>query len=359
MTFRNGAIVATAAMLLVAVAGGAERPEVTATIDRIAVHLDGFQVKDGPLAGHWVPDWGFDGSIAAGMVQAYLYTGEPNYKTAAELGGEFILCSASDNYLGDEAYALMLLSAVADDPASNPWRAELASFYEQICSHPDGIHAYTDWYSTIDPSVAVFYLAHHAVAAQYVDAACAEGFRQELMVYLSSVTDEAAAFPVMALGVATWALAQTGPLDTTPIGSGPDGAWEGVTVADLPALVMSHQVPPGQDSAGCFYRRLDHAEDDAGLLCGYTEDAVYAVLGLQACAAAGSPTDVSIPVRETEVLLLAAPDADGVVCQFLDQTGSKHPVYAGELLQALATLLSEKEETADEAEAEQDNEAAR
>ena len=67
MTFRNGAIVATAAMLLVAVAVavGAERPEVTATIDRIVVHLDGFQVKDGPLAGHWVPDWGFDGSIAA------------------------------------------------------------------------------------------------------------------------------------------------------------------------------------------------------------------------------------------------------------------------------------------------------
>lgn len=169
----------------------------------------------------------------------------------------------------------------------------------------------------------------------------------------------AAAFPTMAVGVATWALAQTGPLDETPIGSGPDGSWEGVTMADLPALVISHQVPPGQDGAGCFYRRLDHAEDDAGLLCGYTEDTVYAVLGLQACAAAGSPTDVSASVREAEVLLLVAPDADGVVCQLLDQTGSKHPVYAGELLQALAMLVSEKEEAADEAEAEQENEAAR
>jgi hypothetical protein len=145
----------------------------------------------------------------------------------------------------------------------------------------------------------------------------------------------------MALGAATWALAQTGNLDETPVMGAEDQAscWDGVTLRNLPALLLSHQVPLGEQFAGSFYWRFDHGSGDSpGLAAGFTEDAVYGALGL---AAAGSLQDnlqnqeMRLGVLLAQEALLQGIDAEGAVYEHLCCQGEMRYVFGGELLQAL------------------------
>ena len=92
-----------------------------------------------------------------------------------------------------------------------------------------GTGGYISQFSSIEPSTAVFYIAHHVAAAYYVSAIDRLTWRPALINYLAKVDDTSSAFPVLALGMATWALASTGPLDNTLIDPSGAGApyWSG------------------------------------------------------------------------------------------------------------------------------------
>ena len=332
------AVVLTVIGLMICLwAGIAPAAEVGATIAATADRLLQEQGTAGPLAGNW--KIGFNGSIVTGMVCAYEYTGHEAYLDAAKLGADFIIFDGGKSLYGDDACALMKLSQVADDPATNPWRSVLSSFYEHIRSEQGSTYTYLDWFQQPDPSTAVFYLAHHVVATNYIDDADKDLWRSKLITLLAGVTDEKAEYPVMALGVATWALAQTGPLDQTPIGDGAAATWAGKTLADLPALLLSHQVPENVENAGAFYWRFDHKDDGSGAaVSGYTEDTVFAVLGLRAVSRAYPEIPAAAAVAAAREALLAAPDGEGRVHVSLAGYGPAHPVLAGELLQVLPEL---------------------
>jgi len=311
--------------------------EVGTTIDGVAGRLQREQTTTGPSVGNW--EVGFNGSVVAGMVSAYEYTGNEAYAIAAELGGDYILTDATSGLFGDDAYALMRLSQGAEDPAENPWRTVLSSFYQQIRDADGGTFDYLDSFRTIDPSTAVFYLAHHVVAAHYVDATDKGMWRSMLITCLSEVSDADAEYPVMAMGAATWALAQTGPLDGTLVGGGNNTVWSGKTLADLPAMLMSHQTPETADNAGTFYWRFDHKDDGAGSAAGgYTEDTVFAVQGLLAASRANPEIRVDAAVEAARDALLRAVDAEGRVHMTLAGEGPSHVAFAGELLQTLPEL---------------------
>lgn len=242
-------------------AGITPASQIGTTVDTIAARLQQQQTAAGPFAGNW--EIGFNGSIVAGLIGAYEYTGKEAYAAAARLGGDYIILDAESGLFGDDAYALMRLSQCAENPEANRWRTVLSNFYQHVQADDGGTFEYIDGYGTIDPSTAVFYLAHHAVAAHYVNAADKGLWRSMLVSYLSRVTDSSARYPVMALGVATWALAQTGPLDGTPVGNA-SAVWKGKTLMDLPALLVSHQVPAGAENAGTFYGRFDHQDGGLG-----------------------------------------------------------------------------------------------
>ena len=72
---------------------------------------DGLVAAQGP-GGAWEYEEDYTGSIVAGLAVAYESTGKAEYKTSAELGGNFILNSAGGNFYGDEAYALTLLTDI-------------------------------------------------------------------------------------------------------------------------------------------------------------------------------------------------------------------------------------------------------
>jgi hypothetical protein len=152
--------------------------------------------------------------------------------------------------------------------------------------------------------------------------------------------DDESSFPVAALGIATWALAQIDALDDTPVAS-QDGAayWDGFVLSDLPALLLSHQVPRGEPFSGSFYWRFDHSSvEQGGIGAGFTEDAVYGTLGLVAAAAAGKGPAGDDMVRAVEAaleMLMQGVDIEGRAYQHLALVGESYHAYAGEMLHAL------------------------
>ncbi len=325
--------------------------EMPVVVDAIAARLDQVQIKEGPFAGDWGGEWGFNGSVVAGMVDAYEQTGNVTYKTAALLGGEFILNEARGVFMGDEVYALVRLSEITVPPESDRWRGFVTRFFDEILDCPCGVNNYADLYLEIDPSTAVFYLAHYAVAAHLVQAKCTDHWRQVVVRGLSRVGDETASFPVMALGVATWALATTGELDDTFVGSyGNIPYWQGVVLGDLPGLLAGHQVPQGEPFGGSFYWRFDHTFGPfAGPVAGYTEDSIYGALGLVAAASAQEGLfqgDVQEQIRAVYAALLNGVEEDGTVYEHLSREGHAYHAFAGEMLQGLCgvkTYLDMKE----------------
>jgi len=287
--------------------------------------------------GSWPGEEDQAGAIVAGLVNAYQMSRSAAHKAAAENGGDYILASSGGNFYGDGAYALTRLSDLSPDPGDNPWRTEVSAFYAAIETYPHGgggTAGYISYFATIEPAAAAYYLAHHVVAAHYVDANDRAIWRNALIDHLGHITNDAQ-YPVMSLAVALWALARTGPLDDTPVDpNAPDGSlWDGVRLADLPPMLLSHQVASGDD-AGCFFWRFDHAAPPGGPAYGYTEDTVFGALGLRAAHEAGV-ADYGAAIADAQDVLAGAVADDGRVFERIWGTGMSYHIYAGEALQAM------------------------
>lgn len=313
--------------------GGPIETSLTLVADRLVDNQDG--------TGYWPDEPQFTGSIVVGLVCAYEVSGNAEYKTSAQLGGDYIMWSAEGNYYGDEAYALARLSEISADPLDNVWRTELSAFYQNVKTIA-GTANYIAGFDTVDPSTAVFYLSYHTMAAFYVNAVDKNLWRQALISYLSEVSDDTAEYPVMAVGVAVMALGSTGPLDSTPVRTPPGGQlfWTGKTLADLPALLASRQVAEGEEFGGSFCWKLlagSGCENPVGGACaGYTEDTIFAVLGLVTDAKYTSDYDAGI-LAAREILPIGV-YTGGVVKEHIWLGGSVYYAYAGEMLQVLCGL---------------------
>jgi hypothetical protein len=312
------------------------------SIEDVADRLEAGQIKSGSAAGSWPAEAGFTGSITAGMVSAYRTTCKAAYKASAESGGGYILWAAEGNFYGDEAFALTNLSEISNDPFSNTWRTAVSGFYHDVKHTGGGTAGYILLFAGVEPSTAVFYLAHHTVAAFYVGAEDKEIWRQGLIDWLTEVDDDSSNFPVMALGVATWALAQTGPLDATLIDPSGTGKpyWNLVTLSELPNLLVGHQLPAEDPNAGAFYWRFDHGNGGfAVVVSGYTEDAIFGTLGLLAASQANPTLEIDDAIFAGRQALLGGISSEGKVWEHLSQKGSAYYAYAGEMLTALGELI--------------------
>ena len=292
--------------------------------EAIADRLVAEQAPDGS----WPEEADYVGSIVAGMVSAYevVGKGKAEYKASAELGGNFILKVAEGNFYGDEAYALVRLSEITADSS---YADTVRNFYDSLDTY-----AYILGYLETDRSNAVFYIAHHAVAAHKVEASDAGVWRQALIEYLSLISDDVAYYPVMSLGVATWALAQTGPLDDTKLDP---FYWEDVVLSDLPYILLSHSViSPTEGLVGTFYHRFDHTPAGEGFKAsGYVEDTVFALLGLMAAATAEE--NFYEEILGAQVMLCLPILSDGIVYEHIIQSvgGESYYVFGGDMLRAL------------------------
>lgn len=306
------------------------------------------QIPEGELeAGAWPAETGFTGSILPGLLETYRVTCNPAYLDTAELAAEYIIGMGYPGYFyGDETYSLTLLSEFAEDPGDNYWRTVVSGFYEWIrTNEPGGTVGYIDaYYQGTTPSVAVFYMAHHVMAAYYADAEDKAIWRDGLVRHLIEVGDDDDYFeyPVTSLGIAVWALAQTGPClaqDTSLVKPGPGGQpyWQGEKMQDLPGLLLGHQVPDGQNYAGTFYWRFDHDGEPSS---GYTEDAVYGTLGLVAADEDDPGTDYSSAICAAKTMLpqfvYVEYPGGGIVYDHINEGAIAQYHYSGELIQALS-----------------------
>ena len=301
------------------------------------------QVSGGPLQGVWAGEEAYTGTIVAGLARAYELTCDGRYLEAAEAGATFFASAAEGNFYGDEAYALTVLSTLPGRSADNPWSGVVNRFYADVKTKASGGTAgYISQYDQAELSVAVFYVANHTVAAYYVDAEDKQVWRRALVAYLSRVDDWSATFPVMALGVATWALALTGPLDDSPIATSPNSSdyWHHRLLRDLPYTLLDHQVATEGPLQGSFFWRFDHGHGGSGApTYGYTEDLVFASLGLVAAAAIETNVDLEGAIRAAYAVLLGSLEGAERAHQHLSLTSAARHVYAAETLQALAELV--------------------
>ena len=306
-------------------------------IEEISGRLNEEQIKNGISKGSWPGEANLTGSILAGMVSAYELKCEIDYRRSAEWSGDYIIWAAQGNFYGDEVFALMRLSQIAVDPCDNPWHKVISDFYYSVKYSAGSTEAYIANFYSIEPSTAVFYLANHVLAAYYVGAEDKKIWRYGLIDLLSRV-DDSSYYPVMALGAATWALAQTGPLDQTDIHSSGEGApyWEHKKLTDLPDLLLSHQVQDGQPGAGSFYWQFWHTDDSPN---GYTEDAIFATRGLVAAYCANPDPNLESAILNARAVLLGGISSEGKVWERLSQEGSIYNAYSGEMLQVLRELV--------------------
>jgi len=341
----GGIIVAVVLTLSAPGLGGDLLPDDAVVL--LAARLQQSQVIDGPDQGLWPGEESFMGPITAGMACACDWTGDAGYMFTARFGAYYLLRQANlqGNLLGDEAYALVRMSELhkkewGDKPGpGDEWLWALIDFYNSLRSG-GSTRAYIQYFDDSEPCGNVFFFAHHVVAAYYVGDPDKEAWRDALIAQLSRV-DDTSSFPVLALGVATWALAKIDKLDDTPVPctEGSSSYWDGVMLRDLPSLLLSHQVPLGDLFAGSFYWRFDHSGGGSpGLVAGFTEDAVYATLGLAAAASLKANLqndEMRQAVLLAQEALLHGIGADGEVREHLCRQGELHDVFAGEMLQGL------------------------
>lgn len=327
-------------LVLVQPAVGDDDSEIVQAIRVVAGRLVLAQLASGPLEGAWPDEEAYTGSIVAGLVGAYGVTADEDARVAAITGGNFILRAAAGNYYGDEAYALMCLSRMSEGDTADMWRPALEEFYGNVSRR--GTRDYISQFERADPSVAVFYLAHHTVSAFYVDADDREIWRQGLIEGLVRVDDDSSEAPVMALGMAAWALASTGTLGDCPLD--PDleetSYWYARTLGDLPDLLLTHRIPDGE-FAGSFYWRFDHSSADlGGPPGGYTEELVSSALGLAVVKGLQDDPEAGLAIRQIRDLLVENVDVDGMVRQHVAYGGEAYHSEAAGVLRALAHLAT-------------------
>jgi hypothetical protein len=311
--------------------------ETNETVEAVADCLVANQNSDGS----WSGETGYTGSILAGLLQAYQVQEKASYLEAAELAVQFIFDSAGGNFYGDEAYALARLAEITGEQV---YADVVRDFYNMLDTY-----AYIKGYDETFRDKAVFFIAYHSVAAHMVGANDAAIWREALISHLSLIGDDASYFPVMSLGVATWALALTGPLDDTlidPFGQSDVSYWDGVTLSDLPDLLASHQVLDGEYT-GSFYVRFDHTAPGPGFeTSGYTEDTVFGVLGLIAADALDQTDDTGADdetgwnfdeeIQNARDVLAIAVHQSGLVQDHIWLGTHMYFVFSGEMLQAFS-----------------------
>jgi hypothetical protein len=310
-------------LLLVTYAGAATNLE---AIDLLASKL----VLDQGVEGCWPGENDWTGTLAAGMVKAASATGETDYVASAEKGLDYILNNGCCDYFGDELYAMSLNRETVDVVKGFFDLVEAYGTWEYVGYF--GVPAAGPGASALDRSAAIFYMSHITVAAYTVDAKDKDIFRTALIQMISEATDAESDFPVMSLGVGLWALAQTGALDSTNILN------TFTKVSDLPNMLLSHQVPAGQEGQGSFYWRIDHGTTSTALAMGYTDDTVYGTLGLVA-AYNNNPTkykNLKDAIALAQGALLGGVAEDGTVYEHLSQVGEKMSGYGAKMIQALA-----------------------
>ncbi|MFC1653068.1 hypothetical protein ACFL3F_05045, partial [Planctomycetota bacterium] len=217
-------------------------------------------------------------------------------------------------------------------------------FYESVhrCS---GTQLFLSEFDKTDPSIATFSLAHHTIAAYQVDAHDKTMFRQSLIRSLSRVDDNTAGFPVLALGAAIWALAQTGPLDSTPVDDYPValGMWKGIKLHSLRSILLDQQVPSNQEFGGSFYTRFDHSSGGLDVYKhGYVDEAVYCTLGLIAAYNYDPNTHTAGTHQCIEIsknVLLTGISENGVVHEHLMPVGEVRYMFGGRIIQALEAWI--------------------
>ena len=307
------------------------------TVEAVADCLVANQNSDGS----WSGEVGYTGSISAGLLQAYQVQEKASYLEATELGVQFIFDSAGGNFYGDEAYALARLTEVTGEQI---YADVVRDFYNILDTY-----AYIQGYDATFRDKAVFFIAYHSVAAHMVGANDAAIWREALISYLSLIGDDVSYFPVMSMGVATWALTQTGPMDDTlvdPFGLSDVNYWDGVTLRDLPDLLASHQVPDGE-YAGSFYVRFDHTAPGPGFeASGYTEDTIFGVLGLIAADALDEIEDTEEDdgmgwnfdgeIQNAREVLAQSVHQNGLVQDHIWLGTHMYFFFGGELLQTLS-----------------------
>jgi len=319
----------------------AQDSSMLAAIERATDRLTRKQEDEGASAGAWPGEELYTGSIAAGLTRAYELVRDEDSRAAAVAAGEYVMIASAGNYYGDEAYALSCLSRTTANCDEDRWRSALEAFYENVATLAAGSTAgYISQFELAELSQAVFYLSHHAVAAFYVDANDKDLWRQGLVDFLVQVDDDSADLPVLALGAATWSLATIGTLDDSlldPCGVG-TAYWQGRTFAELPGLLVDHQIPEG-DLAGSFYWRFDHGNLGTGApTAGYVEETVFGAMGLAAANRTMRIPEMRDRILLVRDLLIASVDDDGVVTQHLSLGGGAQYFYAAEVLRALGEL---------------------
>ena len=116
--------------------------------------------------------------------------------------------------------------------------------------------------------------------------------------------------------------------------------WNLVTLSELPNLLVGHQLPADDPNAGAFYWRFDHGNGgSAGVVSGYTEDAIFGTLGLVAASQANPTLEVDDAIIAGRQALLGGISSEGKVWERLSQKGSVYYAYAGEMLTVLGELI--------------------
>jgi hypothetical protein len=320
-----------AVLLCLAFAGSSS---IAATITDAVIHAADHLVATQSAHGSWAGETDYTGPIVAGLLDAYSLTGNNAYKTAAQNGANFIIANSS-HFLGDEAYALTRVSDVQANPNSNSYRTAAANFFNNtIAGAPGGtlgsINNLVSHYTTMfgDQSQPVIYLAYDTVASAKVSATDAAIWRTGLINTLEQVDDNDY-FPVESLGAAVWALAQTG--NGLSASTSLSGTFNGLTLADLPSLLMSEMMPAGPGAHSAYY---DFAHTDGG----YTEDTAMALMGLEAALNANPGLGYGSSILAGQLALTDAIDSSGNTSLDVFGTNPQMSLFAGRSLEALAPV---------------------
>jgi len=195
----------------------------------------------------------------------------------------------------------------------------------------------------LDPPFATFEVAYYTVVAYFIDTPEKAIWRDEL-IRLLETSNALSGEQVFTLGAATWALAQTGDLDTTAVfvGSSSWGGFPGGTanqLQELPPLLASYQVPEAYPIYNNhFYSVYDPPNEG---FSGWTETNIYSVMGLAAADASDSSYDYRSPIDIAWAVNMQPVDLNGDVWYNAiadPATGDNDTFYhyAGEYLQYLA-----------------------
>lgn len=274
--------------------------------------------NDGAGGAGWPGMANYNGSITQGLVSALNIFGDAGYGDAARKASAWLYTdSLFQAPLPDTVLAWAAFGATGGFNTA-VWTNTAAWYYDNVKVYtPGGAAAFAAGFGG-DASSVVSCLANLTLGAYLVDADEKAIWRAALADALANVTDDTAAFPVQSIGMATWVLATTGPVDPA-----------------MAEALVAHQVAADGYDPGSFFWELDHGLDDPNTVAeGYTQDAIFAVLGLYAIADAHPEL---VPALQAPLInglkaILGSLGTDGLVYEHLSLGGQASYVYAAQIL---------------------------